>query len=113
MSTKNSKRLAKAKPGRLETSDYDRHKTSDVILVEKLHRSFVSRRGPNQTSDDDLPEDLARIEVDVRHYCRHCKRKRAERHMEKAGRARFGKNSWRCIDRFECSQVAKLKSALR
>lgn len=107
------RRLARAKPaGRLRTSDDDRHKTSAVVLVEKVHRSFVSSRA-QKTSDEDLPEDLHRIEIDVRHYCRRCKRKRAERHMEMIGRARFGKNSWACLDRFECSQVAKLKSNLR
>jgi len=83
-------------------------KTSDVVQVEKVHRSFQRSSGPNQTSDD--LEAANPIEVDTRHYCRLCKRKREERFMRVFKRAAFGKMSWVCADDVAmCRAVMTLK----
>lgn len=74
-----------------------------VYLVETVHRSY-------KTSDRILKKAAAvSHEVDKRHYCKYCKRKRDEKYMRKAGRARYGKDSWACLDERSCCKVRKLK----
>lgn len=94
------------------------HKTSDTvrqrtgIKVEERVYTFFRTPGSYQTSDmaDEDDQDVSKIEIDQRHYCRRCKRKRNESKMEKVGKGAFGKDRWLCKDdTASCKKIAQLK----
>jgi len=92
------------------------HKTSGTvrrkgpkIQVEERVYTFYRTPGSYQTSYEDQ-EDVSKIEIDQRHYCRRCGRKRNESKMEISGRGAYGKSSWTCKDDpASCRKIADLK----
>ena len=83
----------------------DDHK---VVEVKKQFTRYQVRQSFDQV-DEGCDDQVNRIEIDVRHYCRRCKCKRAERYMMIIGKGAFGKSSWTCADKKNCTAIAQLK----
>lgn len=86
-------------------------KTSDDLEVITKVQTYFPSRGTSDAADPDETSDPANpIEVDTRHYCKFCGRKREERFMRVYGRAAYGKKSWICADDQKlCLRIRKYK----
>lgn len=84
-------------------------KKKKKVNIDVQERTYIFYR-TDKTSDKDPDKTSYTIEIEKRHYCTHCGRKRDESFMKIVGAGAFGKKRWACDDDTRsCLAIRKIK----